>query len=331
MSLKKFFSIWFYISIILILIGLVVSDVVSTHESHLYILKLISSLLQNIGIAIFVANIFTFIIGTEEFLTLVRERLVNIIISKDFIARLSSEEQRKLLHIVLKPAKELSNVYSGINDYFNQYINDSMSLFDKCYRGHMILDAVASYNEDRNCIQVEFDIDYIVYKIGDKFEPILLGLEDGRSKHIKTIIRGSGDIEEVLTDKNAESIENKDSTMSQMWEIKVPEKFNNLSQINVSRRIIEYGEDHWQVFSYKTIKACDQLTIILRCEDGLVIKKCSTYGVQNRYSIDQEDSRIKVTYGNWLSPGFGVNLMVSKQGFHGKSNKNISDELGVSP
>lgn len=316
MYIKNFFSQWFYISVILILLGLVAADIQSTHISHQYILNVISRLFESVGIAIFVANIFTFTIGTDEFLHFVRNRLISIVISKDFVAKLNQDEQRSLLHMVLKPAKELADIYSGINDYFNQYVDESMRLFDSSYRGHMILDAVASYNTDKNCIQVEFELDYIIYKVSDNFESMKLGLENEESKHIKTVVRGAGNIEQILTDEDAKPIESKDPTMTQMSEILIPDKFNHLSQVNVSRRVIEYGEDHWQVFSYKTIKACDQLTIILRCEDGLVVKKCSTYGVQRNYSIEQENSRIKVTYNDWLSPGFGVNLMVAKNDYH---------------
>lgn len=316
MNVKNFFSKWFYISIILILIGLVLSDIESTHKSHQYLFNLASNLLESIGIAIFVANIFTFVIGTEEFLKFIREKLVGIVVSKDFIAKLNQDEQRGLLHMVLKPAQELSSVYSGISDYFNQYIDDSLCLFDTSYRGHMVLDAVASYNCEKKCIQVEFDLDYVIYKVSDEFDSLKLGLEDERFQHIKTVIKGSGDLKSELTDDDAKTIEINDPTLAKMCEIKVPDKFNKFSQINISRKIIEYGEDHWQVFSYKTIKACDQLTVVLRCEDGLIIKKCSTYGVQDRFSIEQEDKKVKISYNDWLSPGFGVNIMVAKNDFH---------------
>src|SRR5690606_21923128 len=105
-------------------------------------------------------------------------------------------------------------------------------------------------------------------------------------------------------------------TMKQMMKIEIPEKFNNLSHINVSRKILERGSDHWQAFSYKTAKACDKVTISLRCKDDLEIKNCSTYGVQSKYSIEKNEHRVKVTYNDWLSPGFGVNIIVSRNKFH---------------
>lgn len=312
----RFFSKWFFISIILILVGLVSSAL--KHEAPMvqYVLVLISQFFQSVGVAIFVANIFTFVLGTEEFVKYIREKLVNIVVSKEFISKLSPQEQRNLLRMVLKPARELSAIYSGISSYFDQYIEESMRLFESTYRGHMKIEAVASYDESRECVQILMEVDYLVYKVSEKFEPIILGLEDPNSEHVETIIRGAGNLEEKLSADNAEAIESDDPTMLQMMQIRIPEKFNNLSHINVSRKILERGSDHWQAFSYKTAKACDQVTITLRCEGDLEIRNCSTYGVQSKYSIMKDQKRIKVTYNDWLSPGFGVNIIVAKTDFH---------------
>lgn len=314
--MRSFFSKFFFVSVILILAGLMLTDVSVENSKIKFITYLTSLLLTNVGVAIFVANIFTFILGTEEFISFIRDRLINIVISKDFIRNLNQEEQKKLLHLVLKPAKELSEIYSGITSYFNQYIDNSMKLFDTIYRGHMRIDGFASFNKDRNCIQLSYDIDYVIYKTGEKFDPIILGLEDKSSAHIKTIIRGSGNIEKTLTDEQAREIPLDDPTMQKMMELEIPPEFNRLSQVNVSRRIVEYGSDHWQIFSYKTIKACDQVSITINCEDGLVIKNCNTYGIQGNFSIEKEPSKIKVTYNDWLSPGFGVNILVARANFH---------------
>jgi len=220
--------------------------------------------------------------------------------------------------MVLKPSKELSNVYSGINDYFNQYVEDSMLLFANCYRGHMVIDAVASFNKDKNCIQVELDIDYVFYKVSESFEPLRLGLEDESFEHIHTIVR-QGANEEKLVNKRA--VENPgEQGMARVFEMEIPEKFNQYNQINISRRIVEYGNDHWQIFSYKNFSACDRLTVGLRCSDGIVVRQCSTYGKQERFAIEKSEQRVKVMFNDWLSPGFGVNIMVAKDNFHEVSN-----------
>ena len=317
MQIKSFFSKWFYISIISILFGLIFASVGVSHPSHKYLFNLTSGLFLNIGLAIFVANIFTFTIGTNEFLNYIRKLLTNIILSKEFITKLNQKEQKEqkeLLHMVLKPTTELSKIYSGINDYFNQYIENSMKLFDTCYRGHVVLDATASYNTQKECIQTKLELDYMVYKIGDTFESMRLGFEDESFEHIGTKIRASDRPEtEIPAELITEASKIDDPTIKKLYAMEVPEEFNYLSQINVSRKIIEYGNDHWQVFSYKTIKACDRLTVILRCQDDLVKKSCNIYGIQDQCIIEKEENYVKVIFNDWLSPGFGVNILVAKK------------------
>jgi len=62
----------------MIMTGLIIADIQSTHASHQYIYHLLSNLFESIGIAILVANIFSFVIGTDQFMEYIRERLINI-------------------------------------------------------------------------------------------------------------------------------------------------------------------------------------------------------------------------------------------------------------
>ncbi len=84
MELKRFFTKWFYISIIFLLIGLALSGInIKDAQTITYLINLGANLFQSVGLAILVANIFSFTIGTEEFLKYIRERLMKIVVSKD--------------------------------------------------------------------------------------------------------------------------------------------------------------------------------------------------------------------------------------------------------
>lgn len=319
MQILRIFNIWFFISIILALIGIILSDLnFVDYPKFNFLIKILANLSQAIGCSIFVGNIFTFILGTNQFISYVREKLINIVLSKEFVTTLNQEEQKKLLKLVLKPKVETSNTYSGINDYFNQYVEDSIMLFDESFRGHMVLDATASFNTEKNRIQVHFDIEYVVYKACAKFDPIPLYLEEEDFEHIRTIIRGPDNVEKILSGEEVKTSNDVSEvpTMKKKYIMEIPDEFNNSNQINISRRIIEYGNDHWQVFSYKTIKACDRLTLILRCEDDIVVRLCHTYGVQQKFSIEKEDKKVKVIFNDWLNPGFGVNILLARENYH---------------
>jgi len=297
--------------------GILISFITSSNHTVSFLIEICSKIIESIGISILIANIFSFTIGTEQFLDYIRDRLVKVVISKEFITRLSPDEQRSMLRMVLKPSKELSEIYSGINDYFNQYIEQSMRLFNNCYRGHMHLDATASFNKEKGVVQIEYDVDNVVYKLAEEFDPITVKFEDDSCEHIRTIIRGQdGEWEEISEDSVSAMDQLNDPSMVKGYSIPVPQKFNDLDQVSISMRLVEYGNDHWQIFSFKTLKPCDQLSITLRCEEDLVIKNVNTYGVQKNFAIEKNDKKIKVTFNDWLSPGFGVNIMVAKENHH---------------
>jgi len=319
MKLKSFFTKWVYRAVILILIGLIFAEMQQSHPSHAYLLGLISKLFESVGIAMLVASVFSFTLGTEEFLNYIRDRLMSIVISKDFVTKLSSTEQKSLLQMVLKPSRQLSEIYSGITEYFDQYVEDSMRLADTCYRGHMNLHAVASINKEKGSTQILMDADYIIYRVADKFDPLILYLDDECFEHIQTKVIGANGEEEILSGDSIEPIpcnEIDDPDMKKGYLMHVPEKFNNLHNITVSRRIVEYGNDHWQLFSYKMVKPCHKLSITLRCEDGLVIKDCHTYGAQEKFTIERDERSVRVKFHDWLSPGFGVCIVIAKEDFH---------------
>ncbi len=286
----------------------------------IYFIELIAKLLESVGIAIFIANIFTFILGTNEFMTYVRKKLMKIVISKDFITQLNEDEQKKLLHLTLRPTKKLSEIYSGINDYFNSYINKSINLFTKSYRGNLILNIEFSFNEEKNCIQSEIEMDYDIYKVTDSFEPLEFYFEDESFEHKYTKIFGKNK-EFIVEGKDGlekiDKTEYSDSSMNDGYNLPIPEEFNQCNQININRKFVEYGNDHWQVFSYKTTKAYHKMVLFVECKDGLIIRNYSTFGVSEDFKVvNQNDRKLKITYTDWMSPGFGVNLVVAIDNYH---------------
>jgi len=318
-KVADFFTKWFHISIILVLIGIVIQPSPSSIGSYLSFQALGAKLLESIGVAMFVANIFTYMLGTKQFVSYIRNKLIGIVVSKEFITKLDEKEQKQLLRMTLKPEEKLSKVYSGIEDYFEKYIDNSVNLFQGSYRGRLIVDAVASYNEEKRCVQVLWEIDYAQYKVAGNFDPIPIQFEDERSKHLETIIETDGGLKKVINSDSLESMEDIiDPCMKKGYLIKIPDEFQKCNHINVSRKFIEYGSDHWQVFSYKTLTATHKLIINLRCKGDLRIKDANTYGTQKNFSVEKsdKDKKIKISNNNWLSPGFGVTAIVAEDNYH---------------
>lgn len=321
--MKKFFNWIFYVSVIMVLLGLILQLELNIHTiNEIYIkyaIDILGKLLENGGIALFIANIFTYIIGTEDFINYIRQKLMKIVVSKEFVTTLSIEEQQKLLKLTLKPSQDLSELYSGIDDYFNDYIDSSMKLFDNSYRGNLVLNAFATFNKDISKVQLEIDMDYTVYKVSDKFESIKGFFEDDESEHVSTTIYAKNTTPVVLKDTDAIPLEKEninDPCAVKGFELKIPDQFNKFQQINVNRKFIEYGNDHWQVFSYRTIFPYHGITINLKCSKGLKIKHYITYGKQQDFDVEEHDSSIKIQNHNWMNPGFGANVLISIDDYH---------------
>lgn len=316
--MAKLFSKWFYISILLILSGLVISqaDVKSFGPSTQYLVNLLSQALKDIGLAVFISNLFSFIIGTAEFVAFVRNKLIEIVVSHEFVAKLNQGEQEKLLGMVLRPPKEFSEVYSGINDYFKEYVGKSLLLFDKNFRGHLVLDAVASYDPEKRCTKIEIDLDYTVYSVSGRFDDIPIFSQDEKLKHVRTVVIAPNGAKSDAEDQAVCARDKiQDPTLVAGYEMKIPEEFSRFAQVNVHREIVEYGSDHWQQFVYKAVKPCHGLLINLRCLDGLIVRSCNVWGSQKSFIVERSkhNDHIRVFCNQWLEPGFGVDVVVSKK------------------
>lgn len=314
---KKFFNIWFLLSVCIILLGLFLKEISIQNQTLMNIKLLLADALQNIGLAIIVANIFNFIIGTDQFIDYIREKLIEIVLSKEFVSRLSENDQKKLLKITLKPTRELTAIYSGIEEYFDEYIDNSMKLFDSSYRGQMNINADASIDKKNNCLKIEWDLTYIIYKVAEKFEPIPFWLGDEKSIHVETQIIGDNLDKISINDEDLEEIsEVDDPSMARGYTFQIPETFNKYKEVTIRRKFVEYGSDHWQIFCYKAIKPCHRMFVTLQCEKGLSIKEPNTFGVNDEFFIEHSEDKVRFSYNGWLSPGYGVTALISLDSYH---------------
>jgi len=257
-----FFSSWFFIGLIILLLGVILeSNNEKIGDEYKYWYAIAYDLLKNIGIAVLISNVFSHVIGTQQFIDFIRDKLINIIVSKDFIQKLNKDERRDMLHVILRPTKELSQIYSGINRYFNTYITDSLKLFNSHYRSSYNINAEAMIDKDKNVVYVEADLNYRIYKVLGEYEKLPIGFEDEESKVIFTKVTAPGGLEEIIENvdlKKKEDIENEellknDPSILTGSTVQIPDSFKEFSQLDVSRRVIEYGNDHWHLMTYRSL------------------------------------------------------------------------------
>ncbi len=320
-GLWSFFSKMFFWALLLILAGEILDSILSNYQGHArYWINILSKMSTNIGLAIFVANIFNFILGTESFISYIRDKLIKIIISKDFIKRLNSNERKVMLKDLLKPGHELSKIYSGINDYFDNYISESMLLFNSHYRSGFVINASVKKCNKCNKVTIESDMNYRIYKVMGEFENLPIYFESSDSKILSTKVTAPDGTEESLTENEVietEKVKSKHDIADQTVPVgstqSIPTSMEKYKHLDISRKILEYGEDHWQLFTYRASQPCDKIQITITCFDNLEVKNCVPFGQSKKFKIENDKTKIIISCNGWLKPGFGVAVLVAEK------------------
>lgn len=322
LSYFPFFSKYFFASIIIILVAIVMEQYGCIHNYGCFFYSILYELLKTIGIALFISSIFNFIIGTHAFTNYVKNKIIDVMVTKDFLGKLSIDDRKEMLKTILRPTKEIALIYSGINQYFSKYIEDSMALFKSHFRSGYTIIGVASVDKDSKRVKLELDLNYRIYKVLGKFEKIPLGFEDEGSKLISTTISSNtnekvyseSELKMETQDKLTDDLLKKDPAIKQGSEINLSEEFKNDDQLDIRRSLIEYGFDHWHLFTYRCSQACDKLSIVITCNDDLEIKKAIPFGNVQNYKVNIEDSkkRISISCNSWLKPGLGFCILIAK-------------------
>ncbi|MBF0329953.1 MAG: hypothetical protein HQL10_12405 [Nitrospirae bacterium] len=318
----SFFTKWFYIGFGVLLLGITLESYKQNIiKEWMFAYSIAIEFLKNIGIAIIISNIFSYILGTQEFMSYLRQKLIEIVVSKDFLHKLNREERREMLKIILKPTKELSEIYSGINQYFSRYIEDSMNLFHAHFRSGYMIVAEASMDSETNRVKVVSEMDHRIYRVMGEYEKLPVGFEDEDSKMLSTKLfspngeeQSSIDCKVVNKAELNDDILAKDPALINGTLSEIPESFKKYTQLDVKRKLVEYGVDHWHLYTYRAKTPCDKLNISLMCRDGLEVKKVVTYGRGSNFKIDKstDNSRVTVSCNDWLEPGFGVAILLAK-------------------
>jgi hypothetical protein len=326
-TLGKTFLVALFIGLILILFSIILDDILlsgTLTDKLLFLIGIANNLLKNLGVAIIIAYIFTYISGTNSFVEFIKDKLISIIITKDFLNKLSNDERREMLNTILKPTKEIASVYSGINDYFNKHITKSLALFETHFRSSYQLNAIAKIDENKKIVRVDTKINYRMYKVSGKFERLNVGFEDENAEEQPVeIFSPDGERYEIktkpldkegLASKENDVDFNNDPSLVKGYVALLPDELKQYDYLDIIKRITEFGNDHWHLFTFRTTQPCDKLSIYITCESNLVIKKYVTFGKINSFNIDcQNDNRIINIFCNeWMEAGLGVAILIAK-------------------
>jgi hypothetical protein len=257
-ELRHTFLFSLFIGLLLIFASIIVNESLDNFNLHAEILFWINiavEFFKNIGIALVIAYIFSFVSSTQIFIEFVKKRLIGIINTKDYLKKLSTKEQREMLENTLKSEKEPS--YKEINSYFDKHINQSLSLYKTHFRSSYQLNAIAKI--DNNIVCVDFILRYRMYPVDGKYENLNVGFEDkdvklkpieiitpdGEKKELETKLLSKNDIRT----QNISSDFSSDPTIVNEMVAELPQAYFQHKYLDVVDRATEYGNDHWHLFT----------------------------------------------------------------------------------
>jgi hypothetical protein len=99
------------------------------------------------------------------------------------------------------------------------------------------------------------------------------------------------------------------------YSYEIPEQFDKTEFISINTELNEYGQKHWQMFSFKFLAPADGLKIDLRCDSDLIIKYYMIFDKDKYYatSISEDKKHFTLICNQWMKPGVGLSILVAKQ------------------
>jgi hypothetical protein len=340
---SNYFSTWLIIGILIILTSHIINyDILPLMPNHPQISNLIylfSCVLVSIGISLVVASIFTYSINSSRFLNFIKDNLSKIVISKEFLKDLSVNTKKEALNLILRPTDKLINIYSNINEYYQEYIDNSLELFETNFKSNLFITCFATHDNKR--LKVEFTTSYRIYKVGDTFQPLIIGFENEEYELLETkIIAPDGNRIEI-TDTEGEAKNEESGFKWTEFKFDINDvRFSSFTHLAIKQFGVEYGKDHWQFFSFKALTPCDGINFELRCDKGLIVKSHMIFDKDKYYSAELSSDKkyLQIITNQWIKPGVGISVIIAKDDNNkeninkeniktGNINQTISDEV----
>ncbi len=304
---KKYFLNYFWLSVVLILISILINK--STSDIYWNVL---SSLLETLGMAAFVAALFNFTIETTDFIEKIKEILERIVVKKNFLSNMNEDSKKEVLKNILKPTDDEIKKYSNIEDYYNYYVNETLSVASKNVRSNYNITLKAKIDNKNKRIYVEGTYSYRLYPSNNGFNPIIVGLlkEDMLSVCDVIVNMPNGKREKFTFKEHIEPIfkEREDAKVAL---INIEEISKGYDHLDIELRIKEYGYDHWMLVYFKAEQPTDGFNFNLSVESPIQIKQFNVFDVGHNYHIDKTDKDLHIGCYQWINEGAGLSTVIS--------------------
>ena len=314
---RKFFEIfskYFWSAIVIVLVSIIIQENLDKTTAYYLTLSILATFFSTLGLTLIVASLFTYTLGTKEFIDYIEDKLESIIIGRNFLANMDSERKEEALHAILKSSKSQKKIYSNIDEYYEYYIHDVMNVSKKNVRSDYKIRADIMYDPDKKRVYADGSVQYRLYPSDNGYVPITLGIDKDNLSKCKRldIFDAEGKLTKIDVSK-LNYIETKESeTKTATVELNSYD-FKADNHLTIEIDFTEYGFNHWMAFKFLIFQPTDGINLEIKCFDDISLKERKIFDITSKYhtSIDEEQ-HFKISSHQWVQEGSGFMLIVSK-------------------
>lgn len=318
--LRKFFMNYVWLGIVLILTAIVLD---LEYPNAKLPLSILIKYIESVGLAILVAAVFTFASGTSEFIGHIRQLLQDIVLSRKFLGNIDADSKREALRALIRPSDEEQRIYSNVEDYYDTYIQQTMSISKKCVRSNYHIHCRVWYDEIKGKVISQETATYRLYPTKDGFNDIKLAFTDIPEDEVPVcdhlIIRApNGDVgrEEPWKLQKTE----RDDGIFYMAAYSLKEIGDGCPHLDIEIRTHSNEHDHWAALGFQASQPTDGFRYHVQCENDITIQSVHTYSHGSHLEADKGSNKeMFVRCNQWLNEGAGLTVIVSRSqnGGHG--------------
>jgi len=283
-NFKSFFLNYFWLGLLFIIISMFIGEVTSNEYWGLS-----AKLLETIGIAIFIASLFSFTFESVSFQDKMQNIVEKIVLKRAFLSDLPRERKKEALHNLLKPSEREMEKYSNIEDFYNSYIDEVLNVSQRNVRSNYNINIKAKFDTEKDCVYTDGIYSYRLYPSEKEYTDIIIGfLKDDTHSSVDVIINlPNGERKHFKYDEIKETF--KFNEIAKIANIEVNEFCNLFNHVDVELRVKEYGHNHWMNVFFKAEQATDGFKMSVTCDDDLTIKTNILFDVGHNYHVDKND------------------------------------------
>lgn len=323
--ITKVFHNYLWIGLVIILISIILS--ISMENKSPY-LSIVIKLLESIGISIFIASIFSFAASSSDFVERVRKLLEEIIVKRNFLANIEPDKKKEVLRTLITPSDiELEN-FPNINDYYNYFINNIISVSSKNVRSNYNIRTKIYFDESDNKIKSEGIYSYRLYPSKEGFSPVRIGFNEEQNtgsicEYVK-IYNSKGEMK-TFTKENIilQSISIEGATNCRKEgkiDISDDEISKNEKYLDIELKVIEIGTQGSLLLEFTALQPTNGFKFILECHDNLKIEDHAVFVVNAKHyeNIDEAHQNLSITCNQWINEGSGLCVSIVNHSIENK-------------